>query len=97
MKINQYEFLREGKPFEPTREEIIQFTEHELQEKDKKIKDLETEKEILKRALLKASKEAFGNKVSFISSDYPKKITNSQEYADYLMFIAKREMENGNK
>lgn len=41
MKINQYEFLRDGKPFEPTREEIVQFAEHELQEKDKKIKDLQ--------------------------------------------------------
>lgn len=40
MKINQYEFLRDGKPFEPTREEIIQFAEHELAEKDKEIENL---------------------------------------------------------
>ena len=37
MKINQYEFLRNGKPFEPTREEIIQFAEHELAKKDKQL------------------------------------------------------------
>ena len=37
MKINQYEFLKNGKPFEPTRGEIIQFAEHELKEKDKEI------------------------------------------------------------
>ena len=40
MKINQYEFLRDGKPFEPTREEIIQFAEQQLAEKDKEIEEL---------------------------------------------------------
>lgn len=40
MKINQYEFIRDGKPFEPTREEIIKFAKHELAEKDKQIKYL---------------------------------------------------------
>lgn len=40
MKINQYEFLRNGIPFEPTREEIIQFAKQELANKDNEIKKL---------------------------------------------------------
>lgn len=41
MKINQYEFLRKGKPFEPTKQEIIQFVEYELALKDHRIAVLE--------------------------------------------------------
>lgn len=53
-----------------------------IEERDKEIR-------ILKLALLKASKEAFGNKVSFISSNYHKRITNANEYMEYLLFEAK--------
>lgn len=55
----------------------------------KMIEERDQEIRILKLALLKASKEAFGNKVSFISSNYPKRITNANEYAEYLLFEAK--------
>ena len=58
--------------------------------------DLEEELAIIKRALLKASKEAFGNKASFVSSNYPKKITNPEEYAEYLIFETESEVKNGN-
>lgn len=50
---------------------------------------LNEENKVLKKALEKASKQAFGNKVSFISSNYPKRITNAEEYAEYLIFEAK--------
>lgn len=58
--------------------------------------DLEQQLAIIKKALLKASKEAFGNKISFVSSNYPKKITNSEEYAEYLIFETESEVKNGN-
>lgn len=52
---------------------------------------------ILKKALLKASKEAFGNRVSFVSSNYPTKITNSVEYAEYLLSETEKEIKDGNQ
>jgi len=58
--------------------------------------DLERQLAIYKRALLKASKEAFGNKTSFVSSNYSKKITNSEEYAEYLIFETESEVKNEN-
>lgn len=39
----------------------------------------------LKLALKMASKEAFGNKAVIVVSDYSKRITNSEEYAEYLI------------
>lgn len=58
--------------------------------------NLEQQLAIIKRALLKASKEAFGNKISFVNSNYSKKITNSEEYAEYLIFETESEVKNGN-
>ena len=58
--------------------------------------NLEQQLAIIKKALLKASKEAFGNKISIVSSNYPKKITNSEEYAEYLIFEIESEVKNGN-
>lgn len=61
------------------------------------VKRLKKEIIILKATLLKASKEAFGNRVSFVSSNYPKKITNSVEYAEYLLSETEKEIKDGNK
>lgn len=58
--------------------------------------DLEQQLAIIKRALLKASKEAFGDKISVVNSNYSKKITNSKEYAEYLIFETESEVKNGN-
>ena len=43
-----------------------------------------------KWALKMASKEAFGNKAVIVVSDYNKRITTSEEYAEYLIWKAKR-------
>ena len=63
-----------------------------------KIEGKDKEVAELKLALLMAAKEAFGNKVSIVVSDYDKRITSSEEYAEYLIFKAKqhlKENENG--
>lgn len=62
-----------------------------VEEKDKEIAKL-------KLALSMATKEAFGNRVSIVVSDYDKRITNSEEYAEYLIWKAMRQLkenENG--
>lgn len=56
-----------------------------IEEKDKEVAEL-------KLALSMAAKEAFGNKVSIVISDYDKRITSSEEYAEYLIFKAKQHL-----
>lgn len=61
-----------------------------VEEKDKEIAKL-------KLALSMATKEAFGNRVGIVVSDYDKRITNSEEYAEYLIWKATRQLkENRN-
>lgn len=61
-----------------------------VDEKDKEIAEL-------KLALSMAAKEAFGNKIGIVVSDYDKRITSSEEYAEYLIFKAKQHLkENKN-
>lgn len=56
----------------------------QLEEKDKEI-------DVLKTVLGQASIEAFGKKESFVSSNYPKKIANANEYMEFLIYIASKE------
>lgn len=57
-----------------------------------KIKEDKMQEQIneLKLALKMASEEAFGNKVGIVVSDYSKRITTSEEYAEYLIWKAKQ-------
>ena len=69
--------------------ETLMIMKEQLAEKEKEV-------EILKTALGQASIEAFGKKESFVSSNYPKKIVNANEYMEFLIYIASKEKENGN-
>lgn len=52
------------------------------------INEMQRQIDELKLALKMASKEAFGNKAVIVVSDYSKRITNSEEYAEYLIWKA---------
>lgn len=60
------------------------------------IVELKQQLAIIKRALLKASKEAFGKKASLVISNYPTKITCAEQYVEYLIFEVEKEIRNGN-
>ena len=54
------------------------------------INEMQEQIKELKLAFKMASKEAFGNKAGIVVSDYSKRITTSEEYAEYLIWKAKK-------
>lgn len=68
------------------------FTDLGIEVKKVESKKAIRETDILRLALDMASRIAFGNKAGIVLSDYYKRITTSEEYAEYFIYKAKENL-----